>query len=251
MDPRNTNLMALTRYRKRRGTVLPFFLRMKIHTQTLELAPIDSIQPHPENPRRGDVVAIAESIVHNGFYGAVVAQKSTGNILVGNHRWTAAKGTGATEIPCIKIDVTDEDAARIMLADNRTAELGGFDEGQLKTLIDELNDTPGGLSGTGYRQEDLDELFKGLGEGEDPDAKPAGATPLSASADRDKYEVLNVLRWGKFAIHMTDDEVLAMTERYESYVERTGLEFGFVSALLDGTDQKPDPDPEQSDGTEP
>lgn len=208
---------------------------MKIHSQTLALTPIDNVKPHPENPKQGDVVVIAESITHNGFYGAIVVQKSTGYILVGNHRWKAARGVGATEIPVISIDVTDEDAKRIMLADNRTSELGGFDEAQLKAIIDELGETPGGLSGTGYRQEDLDELFKGLGEeGEDAAGKPAGATPLGAKGDRDVYEVLNVLRWGKFAIHMTDDEISGLTERYESYVEATGLEFGFVNSLLSG-----------------
>ena len=34
--------------------------------------PIDSVKPHPANPRKGNVAKIAESIKTNGFYGSEV-----------------------------------------------------------------------------------------------------------------------------------------------------------------------------------
>lgn len=68
---------------------------------------IDSVRPHPQNPRRGDVGLIQESIKANGFYGALVIQKASGYILAGSHRWLAAVQSGAKEVPVKFIDVDD------------------------------------------------------------------------------------------------------------------------------------------------
>lgn len=106
----------------------------------------DPLKEHPQNPRRGVVEAIDQSIEKNGWYGAIIAQKSTGYILAGNHRYRAAVEKGATDIPVIWRDVDDETALRILLADNRTADLGTYDEELLDGLLQELGD----LTGTGY-----------------------------------------------------------------------------------------------------
>ena len=37
--------------------------------------PINSVKPHPANPRKGNVAKIVESIKANGFYGSIVVQK--------------------------------------------------------------------------------------------------------------------------------------------------------------------------------
>ena len=88
---------------------------MKILSSTYELVEIDALTPHPENPRRGDIEAVAESIDQNDFYGAVIAQVSTRRILVGNHRWKAAKKRGALFIPVLWVDCDDDRARRILL----------------------------------------------------------------------------------------------------------------------------------------
>jgi hypothetical protein len=90
------------------------------HRQEYELAPIESISPHPRNPNQGDVAAIRESIDVNGFYGACIVQKSTRFILAGEHRWRAEKEREQTHVPVLFVDVDDETALRILLADNGT-----------------------------------------------------------------------------------------------------------------------------------
>lgn len=40
----------------------------------VEMVDVDRLELHPDNARQGDVGAVAESILKNGFYGAVVAQ---------------------------------------------------------------------------------------------------------------------------------------------------------------------------------
>lgn len=112
--------------------------------------PVSDIEPHPDNPRDGDINAIWDSIEQNGFYGAVVVQESSGRILAGNHRYLAAKEAGLEEVPVIYVDVGDEKALRIMLADNRTNDLAGYDEDALDGLLDHLSSTADGLAGTGY-----------------------------------------------------------------------------------------------------
>lgn len=133
---------------------------MQIINQDYELVPVDALKPHPRNPREGDTVAIAESIIHNGFYGAVVAQKSTGFILAGNHRLKAAVDTGASVVPVIWVDADDEQALRILLADNRTNDLAGYDEAALAEILKGLDS----LEGTGYDQAAVDALIEGLGD---------------------------------------------------------------------------------------
>lgn len=134
---------------------------MEILNHSTEMVAIDTLRPHPQNPRQGDIGAIHESIRANGFYGQVVVQKSTGRILVGNHRWRAAMAAGATEIPVTWVDVDDDRALRILLVDNRTNDLASYDDEALAVLLRELADGTG-LGGTGYDGDDLDRLIADL-----------------------------------------------------------------------------------------
>lgn len=127
-------------------------------TQAYEVVPVAQLQPHPDNPRRGDLAAIGDSINANGFYGAVVAQRSTGRILAGNHRWLAAQAAGLESLPVVWVDVDDERALRILLADNRAADLAVNDDAALLALLEDLSLTPGVLAGTGYDPDTLEDL---------------------------------------------------------------------------------------------
>lgn len=120
--------------------------------------PIHDLKPHPDNPRQGDVGAIHQSIEANGFYGAVLVQKSTGYILAGNHRYQAALNHEADSLPAIIIDVDALTATRILLADNRTNDLATYDNHQLLDLLTGLAEDHE-LWGTGYDGDDLDDLL--------------------------------------------------------------------------------------------
>ena len=118
--------------------------------QRHEQVAVEKLTPHPRNPRKGDVEAIRQSIVVNGFYGVLVAQRSTRHILVGNHRYQAAVQAGIERVPVVWVDVDDEAALRILLADNRTNDLATYDDKELGALLEELLGTDLGLAGTGY-----------------------------------------------------------------------------------------------------
>ncbi len=135
---------------------------MKYAEQEYAQASVKDLRPHPKNPRQGDVGAIHESIEANGFYGAIVAQRGTGYILAGNHRYKAAVQSGAKQVPVIWLDVDEATATRVLLADNRTNDRASYDNAALAEILAELAAGPG-LEGTGYDGDDLDALIADLG----------------------------------------------------------------------------------------
>lgn len=129
--------------------------------QKHRIAKIADLVPHPRNPRQGDVGAIHESIQANGWYGALIVQASTQHVCAGNHRLLALKATGATEVPILELDIPDDVALRILLADNRTNDLATYDDALLlEILIAEAQ--AGNLVGTGYTGDDVDQLMRDL-----------------------------------------------------------------------------------------
>lgn len=131
---------------------------MTVLAQTYELADIDDLKPHPDNPRVGEVGTIAASIDAHGFYGAVVVQKSTGFVLAGNHRLSAARAKGLTQIPAIYIDADETLAKRILLVDNRASERATWDHEALAELLGDLQADDVDLGTIGYDSADLDAL---------------------------------------------------------------------------------------------
>lgn len=136
-----------------------------------QLEPVDTLVPHPRNPRCGDIGKIVESIEANGFYGVIVAQLGTRYVLAGSHRLAAAKDLGIPEVPVVWVDVDDEQAVRILLADNQTSDAASWDDRGLAALLTDLATlTETGLIGTGSDPDDLDRLLTRIGE-------PLGDTP--------------------------------------------------------------------------
>lgn len=131
-------------------------------TQDLTIVdtPLDELSQHPDNANNGDTEALKESIGVNGFYSPLIVQASTGYILAGNHRYQVACEMQAPSVPVIYLDVDDEEAKRIMLADNRITRMGADDPGLLLKALEELNGTAHGLAGTGFNTEDLNLLLE-------------------------------------------------------------------------------------------
>lgn len=129
---------------------------------TIEMVPIDSLKPHPENYRRGDIEAIRDSIRANQFYGVVVVQESTRFICAGNHRWEAARLEGLTEIRAEIIDMDDATAKRILAADNGTSDRASNDNRLLAELLANVREVSGSLEGSGHDDDRLRELLADL-----------------------------------------------------------------------------------------
>jgi len=48
--------------------------------------PLDELIELVDNPRRGDLALLNESVTEIGFYGAVIVNKADNEVLAGNHR---------------------------------------------------------------------------------------------------------------------------------------------------------------------
>lgn len=119
---------------------------------------LDEIEQHPDNANNGDTDALRESIETNGFFSPVLVQATTGYIIAGNHRYQVAKELGMVTIPAIFLDVDDDKAKRMMLADNRITRLGKDDPALLMNVLEELSESDLGLLGTGFTQSQLQTL---------------------------------------------------------------------------------------------
>jgi ParB-like chromosome segregation protein Spo0J len=132
--------------------------------QTIETVSIDELEPHPANPRQGDVGLVSQLIRENGWYGSLLVQRSTRHILVGNHRYKAAKALGITELPVEYRDCDDDVALRILLGDNGSSDAAAYDEPLLASLLQHLTHTPNGLTGTAKTGDDLDDLLRQINQ---------------------------------------------------------------------------------------
>ena len=107
--------------------------------------------PYPRNPRRGDLGAIRESLKANGQYRPLVANRRDRQVLAGNHTLAAARELGWEEVAVTWVDVDEATAARIVVVDNRSSDLAGWDDALLAELLGELDE----LDGTGFSEAGL------------------------------------------------------------------------------------------------
>lgn len=123
--------------------------------------PIDSVSPFPGNPRQGDVGAICESLRRFGQQKPIVVQASTRYIVAGNHLWKGAKALGWGEVAANVVDMDDRTASAYLIADNRTSELGAYDDDALGEMLRVLAEQDN-LRATGYDADDVDAFLRDL-----------------------------------------------------------------------------------------
>jgi hypothetical protein len=125
--------------------------------------PLERLDSLPGNPRKGDVDAVARSYSTFGQRKPIVARRNgdRGIVIAGNHQLAAARQLGWSEIAVVWTDDDDETAAAFALADNRTAELGGYDDEALAAMISSVEDAEL-LAATGWSEDAIEELMASL-----------------------------------------------------------------------------------------
>lgn len=143
--------------------------------------PVNELVALPGNPRRGDVDAIARSLAQFGQRKPVVVRRADRVVLAGNHTVQAAKQLGWAEVAAVWVDDDDATAHAFALADNRTAELGGYDETDLAAMVASVAEYDADLLiATGWSAAELAELAAKLTRPDkaltDPDDVPEAPT---------------------------------------------------------------------------
>lgn len=183
-----------------------------------ETLPLSGLVGYYRNPRKGDVPAIATSLRINGQYRQIVVNEGTLTgrpleVLAGNHTVAAARELGWEDIKVVLVDVDEEAAARIVAADNRTADRGSYDEAALVDLLQGIGD----LEGTGYSDDYLDTLVN-----------PPPAKPPKPGHVEDPQS----LRVGSLAIDLSDEEFEKFVAVQGDYLNTNGTTYGLIGWLL-------------------
>lgn len=126
---------------------------------TVEDVPINDIKPHESNPRIGNVDLIAESLGKYGQYRSIIVNRRNGKIIAGHHTWLAARKLGWDTISVAWVDVDDETHVRLMLIDNKSSDIGDYDDKFLAELLTSLPD----IDGTGYDADELADILDIVG----------------------------------------------------------------------------------------
>jgi len=156
-----------------------------------ELVPIGSVQPHPENARRGNMQRIERSLRENGQYRPIVVDEATGYILGGNHTFRVARDKlGWGHIEATFVQCTEARARAILAVDNSSSDDATYDDDALLTLLDRIAED-NLLPAAGFDVADLDDLRLTLADGfpfegrTDPDEAPGlpSEPPVCATGD--------------------------------------------------------------------
>lgn len=132
--------------------------KIKLHNRRIVMVPRSELKHHPHNVRQGDVGALVQLFTENGYYGALIVQRSTGYVIKGNHSMDALDQLDVDPMPVLWLDVDDATARRMAIADNRATDLATNDQAALADELRWLREQLGSLDGTGFDDDDLDEL---------------------------------------------------------------------------------------------
>lgn len=125
---------------------------------------IEKLRAYEKNPRKNDkaVKYVANSIKEFGFKVPIVISENF-EIVCGHTRVKAANMLGLKKVPCIIADdLTDSQIKAFRLAENKTAELAGWDFDLLVEELCGVNDVD--MERFGFVGIDFDNLDKDLDE---------------------------------------------------------------------------------------
>lgn len=142
----------------RRG--LPDFRRMRHDRHFVEelasksvvgvgiMLPISQIETNREQPRTnlGDLGELAESIRQRGVLEPLLVRKVASGryqLVAGERRFHAAVAAGLTEVPCVEMSLSDQEALEVALVENlQRRDLNPFEEAEgYRTLVEKYGYT--------------------------------------------------------------------------------------------------------------
>lgn len=143
------------------------------------LVPLDSVEPFPGNPRRGDVAVVRDSLRRFGQQRPVLLNPDGSRIVAGHHVVLAGRDLGWTHVAAIRGEFGSEEEARAyLIADNGTHDRGDYDLRELHSALALLS-AGAGLEGTGYEDADLDYLARQVADLDRTSAPPSEFPPLN------------------------------------------------------------------------
>jgi ParB-like chromosome segregation protein Spo0J len=132
-----------------------------------------TLTPWDKNPRNNAeaIKQVAKSIERFGFASPIVARQADGRIIAGHTRHAAALKLGLEDVPVRFLDIDEQKASALALADNKIGEIATWNDDTLGEILAELEQDGFDLDGLGWDKDGLDKLLK--------DAEPLDEIDLS------------------------------------------------------------------------
>lgn len=135
--------------------------------------PIDKLELLPGNPRKGNVEAVAKSLEAFGQRKPVVARRKEGSdigiVLAGNTTLQGGRRLNWSHIAVTWVDDDDKTAAAFAIADNRTHDLGEYDDEAIIEMVQKFDDDFDLLEASGYDLMEIEEIVQKITGDEDYD----------------------------------------------------------------------------------
>lgn len=136
-------------------------------TPRIEMVPLDKLRPYENNARThspDQVEKLRASLREFGFVNPILVDRDYG-IIAGHGRLMAAQAEGMETVPCVFVEhLTETQKRAYILADNKLAELAGWDEGLLEQELGRLSDIGFDVSLIGFDMEKLDDVDLSVAE---------------------------------------------------------------------------------------
>jgi hypothetical protein len=173
-------------------------------------------------------------------------------VLAGNHTVKAFRDLQEAEpddprwglLAAFVIDVDDDRAARIVLVDNRSPELGTYDNAVLTELLSDLGD----LTGTGYTDDDLSDLMAGIEEMVSTDDGLLRNVDIAEKADRYEDVATRVV-----VLQYPINQFVWMQDKLTEFRKENGLETNSdaIKLLIEQWSGETAPEPSEETDDEP
>lgn len=190
----------------------------------VKLLPVAGLLPYAQNSRthsEDQIDRLVVSIQQFGFNNPVLIDER-GMIIAGHARVLAAQRLKLDKVPTITLaHLTPDQVRAYVIADNRLAELAGWDQELLSAELSALTAVGFDLAATGFSNDELAELLAS------PSAPPAAGTSTPAAGtpiiqynivfenERQQQVWYRFVRWLKS--HYIDQDTVA--GRLEAFVE--------------------------------
>jgi DNA modification methylase len=170
-----------------------------------EWVSINSLVEWDKNPRVNDHVVddVIKSIQRFGFGAPIVAMKSTKEIIAGHTRLKAAKQLGLKKVPVRFLDLSEEEAHALALADNKLGELANWSD-DLPEVLRALGDTKIELTGLGWTDDELGSLMDSLNVVSEPEPEDPSADDELPEEVEATTKTGDVIQVGRHVLHCGD-----------------------------------------------
>ena len=121
-----------------------------------------TLTPWDQNPRNNEqaIGEVAKSIERFGFASPIIARTRDGRIIAGHTRLQAALRLGLDTVPVRFLDLDDQAASALALADNKLGEVATWEHSVLADILIDLETQGADLSGLGWDEEELESILR-------------------------------------------------------------------------------------------